>query len=121
MRPLCSFSPSTFTDSYLINSRKTAFTGRTATLREPAAAIVVGIWGGDAFPDSFAPYIISRYNAHYLYNRRGIEMPSNTLYNDVFISYSRKDIDFARRIVETLQQNGRGSWIDWGDLSSGSH
>jgi hypothetical protein len=32
---------------------------------------------------------------------------------DVFISYSRKDIDFARRLVEALQAAGQESWIDW--------
>jgi hypothetical protein len=32
---------------------------------------------------------------------------------DVFISYSRKDIDFARRLVEALKNAGQEAWIDW--------
>ena len=32
---------------------------------------------------------------------------------DVFISYSRKDIDFARRLVDALKNAGQEAWIDW--------
>lgn len=32
---------------------------------------------------------------------------------DVFISYSRKDRDFVRRLSETLQARGREAWVDW--------
>jgi len=32
---------------------------------------------------------------------------------DVFISYSRKDIAFARLIQESLQQSQIDTWIDW--------
>src|SRR5512135_2782225 len=32
---------------------------------------------------------------------------------DVFISYSRKDIAFARLISESLQQSQVDTWIDW--------
>ncbi|MBZ0280692.1 MAG: TIR domain-containing protein, partial [Anaerolineae bacterium] len=35
---------------------------------------------------------------------------------DVFISYSRKDTDFARRLVDALQQSGRDSWVDWAGI-----
>src|ERR1700752_25431 len=31
----------------------------------------------------------------------------------VFISYSRKDIDFARKLTEALKGQGLDSWIDW--------
>ncbi len=33
--------------------------------------------------------------------------------SDVFISYSRKDIAFARLLQESLQQNQIDTWIDW--------
>ncbi|MEI7845412.1 MAG: TIR domain-containing protein [Chloroflexota bacterium] len=35
---------------------------------------------------------------------------------DVFVSYSRKDIAFARLIVEQLQSQGLELWIDWQDI-----
>lgn len=33
--------------------------------------------------------------------------------SDVFISYSRKDIAFAKLLFETLQRDGMDTWIDW--------
>lgn len=33
--------------------------------------------------------------------------------NDVFISYSRRDGVFARRLVERLAEQGLDSWVDW--------
>jgi WD40 repeat protein len=33
--------------------------------------------------------------------------------SDVFISYSRKDRDFVRRLDEALQASGREAWVDW--------
>jgi hypothetical protein len=35
---------------------------------------------------------------------------------DVFISYSRKDIAFARLLHEALIENGLETWIDWQDI-----
>lgn len=32
---------------------------------------------------------------------------------DIFISYSRRDNVFARRLVDALKQAGRDSWVDW--------
>jgi WD40 repeat protein len=32
---------------------------------------------------------------------------------DVFISYSRKDKDFVRRLDEALKSRGREAWVDW--------
>src|SRR4051794_13258497 len=32
---------------------------------------------------------------------------------DIFISYSRKDKDFVRRIEEALKHHNRETWIDW--------
>ena len=32
---------------------------------------------------------------------------------DVFISYSRKDTDFVRRLFDNLQGRGRAAWVDW--------
>ncbi len=36
--------------------------------------------------------------------------------SDVFISYSRKDISFARRLHKSLEKNGLETWIDWQDI-----
>jgi WD40 repeat protein len=33
--------------------------------------------------------------------------------SDVFISYSRKDQDFVRRLFDALAAQGRESWVDW--------
>jgi len=35
---------------------------------------------------------------------------------DVFISYSRKDKDFVRRLDESLKSRGREAWVDWNDI-----
>jgi len=36
--------------------------------------------------------------------------------SDVFISYSRKDVDFVRKLFERLEKSERESWIDWEDM-----
>lgn len=40
---------------------------------------------------------------------------------DVFISYSRADADFARRLNEALQFQGKTTWFDQESIPSGSH
>ena len=35
---------------------------------------------------------------------------------DVFISYSRKDIEFAQRIHHELEARDRQPWVDWQDI-----
>ena len=35
---------------------------------------------------------------------------------DLFISYSRKDKDFVRRLDESLKSRGREAWVDWEDI-----
>src|SRR5438046_2241530 len=35
---------------------------------------------------------------------------------EVFISYSRKDKDFVRRLYEALKSRGREAWVDWQDI-----
>jgi hypothetical protein len=35
---------------------------------------------------------------------------------DIFISYSRKDKDFVRRLDESLKTRGREAWVDWEDI-----
>lgn len=35
---------------------------------------------------------------------------------DVFISYSRKDIEFVRRLHQALTSANRESWVDWQDI-----
>ncbi|WP_204137227.1 TIR domain-containing protein [Halomicronema sp. CCY15110] len=39
---------------------------------------------------------------------------------DVFISYSRTDSDFARKLNETLQEQGKTTWFDQESIASGS-
>src|SRR5262245_32493111 len=36
--------------------------------------------------------------------------------HDVFISYSRKDKDFVRRLDQALKSRGREAWVDWEDI-----
>lgn len=33
--------------------------------------------------------------------------------SDVFISYSRKDREFVKRLEEALESRGRETWVDW--------
>src|SRR5689334_23360117 len=33
--------------------------------------------------------------------------------SDVFISYSRKNSDFARRLIDKLILRGKDAWVDW--------
>src|SRR6266516_991069 len=35
---------------------------------------------------------------------------------DVFLSYSRKDEVFVRRLVDALEQRGKDVWVDWEDI-----
>lgn len=42
--------------------------------------------------------------------RIGIDMP------DAFISYSRKNIAFARLLIQALEENEIQAWIDWQDI-----
>src|SRR5215831_15317234 len=35
---------------------------------------------------------------------------------EIFISYSRKDKDFVRRLDESLKNRGREAWVDWEDI-----
>src|SRR5574342_334356 len=37
----------------------------------------------------------------------------------IFISYSRKDLDFAQRIVDALAENNLDTWIDWKSIPKG--
>lgn len=41
-------------------------------------------------------------------------------FSDVFVSYRRKDVEIAKRIVERLQQEGKEVWVDWDDIPPGS-
>jgi TIR domain len=36
--------------------------------------------------------------------------------SDVFISYSRKDGEFAKRLVNELTKTSRDVWVDWEDI-----
>ena len=33
-------------------------------------------------------------------------------FSDVFISYRRKDVEFAKRLVDSLQKDGKEVWVD---------
>ena len=35
---------------------------------------------------------------------------------EVFISYSRKDKEFVRRLHEALSRRDREAWVDWEDI-----
>ncbi len=37
----------------------------------------------------------------------------------IFISYSRKDLDFAQKIVDLLAANNLDTWIDWKSIPKG--
>src|ERR1700752_964055 len=39
--------------------------------------------------------------------------------SDIFISYARKDIDFAGKIVQALAENDLDTWIDWKSIPKG--
>jgi hypothetical protein len=36
---------------------------------------------------------------------------------DVFISYSRKDIEFVQRIASSLEEHGESAWVDTAGIS----
>jgi len=36
--------------------------------------------------------------------------------NQLFVSYSRKDVDFARRITERFEAEEMDAWVDWQDI-----
>lgn len=40
-------------------------------------------------------------------------------FSDVFISYRRKDIDFAKKLDKALKATGREVWVDWEDIPPG--
>jgi len=39
--------------------------------------------------------------------------------SDVFISYRRKDVDFAKQMDQALKDTGREVWVDWEDIPPG--
>lgn len=44
-------------------------------------------------------------------------MPSDhVVKNSAFVSYSRRDIDFVRQLVEAFKAHGRDVWVDWEDI-----
>jgi len=50
---------------------------------------------------------------------RASEAAKGQLNTDVFISYSRKDGDFARQLNRKLQENGKNTWFDQESISTG--
>jgi WD40 repeat protein len=39
--------------------------------------------------------------------------------SDVFVSYRRNDVEFAKQLVKALQGTGREVWVDWEDIPPG--
>jgi hypothetical protein len=35
---------------------------------------------------------------------------------DVFVSYSRKDMDFVRKLHDALAEHNWQAWVDWQDI-----
>lgn len=40
-------------------------------------------------------------------------------HSDVFISYRRKDVEFAKKLDQALKATGREVWVDWEDIPPG--
>ena len=40
-------------------------------------------------------------------------------HSDVFLSYRRKDVDFAKKVDQALKATGREVWVDWEDIPPG--
>ena len=38
---------------------------------------------------------------------------------EIFVSYSRGDGEFVRRLVDGLESRGKGAWVDWEDIRKG--
>lgn len=51
---------------------------------------------------------------------RESEVKSGQLSTEVFISYSRADGDFARKLNDELQENGKTTWFDQESIASGA-
>ena len=45
-------------------------------------------------------------------------MPASE-FSDVFVSYRRTDVEFVKRLVESLHQEGKEVWVDWEDIPPG--
>ncbi|MCU0499050.1 MAG: TIR domain-containing protein [Anaerolineae bacterium] len=41
-------------------------------------------------------------------------------FSDVFVSYRRKDVEFAKKLHQALRERQREVWIDWEDIPPGS-
>jgi len=39
--------------------------------------------------------------------------------SDIFISYSRRDLDTAQKIIDVLAFNKLDTWIDWKSIPKG--
>jgi hypothetical protein len=47
--------------------------------------------------------------------------PADILKNDIFISYSRRDIEFVQTLDRAFRSLGRDPWIDWDDIKKGEN
>lgn len=46
--------------------------------------------------------------------------PQSSELSDVFISYRRKNVEFAKELVAALKTAGKECWVDWEDIPPGS-
>jgi len=54
-------------------------------------------------------------SVEYHYQDR-INLPQGHFMAKVIISYSRKDIEFAKKLTDELQKNDLNVWVDWEDI-----
>jgi len=50
------------------------------------------------------------------YNEANTIIQVHVIMSDVFISYSRRDIDFVRHLFDQLTARDRKPWADWQDI-----
>ena len=50
------------------------------------------------------------------YNEANTSIQLHLIMSDVFISYSRRDIDFVRHLFDQLKARDREAWADWQDI-----
>lgn len=47
-------------------------------------------------------------------------MTETIIHNDIFISYRRIDVEFVKKLVDAIKDEGKEVWVDWEDLPPGS-
>src|SRR5262245_51645370 len=62
------------------------------------------------------PAIVSELCGLTFRNRISSYIRGHKTMTDVFISYSRKDTGFVRRLHDALAAQSRAAWVDWEDI-----